>query len=179
LTSLGYVPIGLDHYARQDDSLVVVSREGGLRRNFQGYTTDRADALVGLGTSAIGQMPQGFVQNAPATASYSRAIMAGELATVRGIALSDEDRTRSRIISDIMCNMACDLEQFTDNRQASERPPFAPELAELMPFVTDGLVRIEGRRVTVTEPGRPYLRLIAAAFDSYLAQHRARHSLAV
>lgn len=156
-----------------------MSRDGRLRRNFQGYTTDRGDALLGLGTSAIGQMPQGFVQNAPATANYSRAIMAGELATVRGIALSDEDRIRSRIISDIMCNMACNLEQFADAGQASGRPSFASELAELMPFVSDGLVRIEDRHISVTEAGRPYLRLIAAAFDAHLAQSRARHSLAV
>ncbi len=179
LISLGYVPIGLDHYARPDDSLAVASREGRLRRNFQGYTTDYADALVGLGTSAIGQMPQGFVQNAPATAGYSRAIMAGELATARGIALSDEDRVRSSIISDIMCNMGSDLEPFAHHGQASGRLPFASELAELRPLVADGLVRIEGLRISVSEAGRPYLRLIAAAFDSYLAQSRARHSLAV
>ena len=179
LTELGYVPIGLDHYATPDDSIAVASRDGRLRRNFQGYTTDRGDALLGLGTSAIGQMPQGFVQNAPATANYSRAIMAGELATVRGIALSDEDRIRSRIISDIMCNMACNLEQFADAGQASGCPSFASELAELMPFVSDGLVRIEDRHISVTEAGRPYLRLIAAAFDAHLAQSRARHSLAV
>jgi oxygen-independent coproporphyrinogen III oxidase len=179
LTSLDYVPIGLDHYARSDDNLAVASRAGNLRRNFQGYTTDNADALVGLGTSAIGQMPQGFVQNAPATANYSRAIMAGELATVRGIALSDQDRIRSRIIADIMCNMACDLGQFADDGQAPGHPPFASELAELMPLATGGLVRVEGRRMSVTEAGRPYLRLIAATFDSYLTQSRARHSVAV
>jgi oxygen-independent coproporphyrinogen-3 oxidase len=179
LTSLGYAPVGLDHYARLDDSLAVASREGGLRRNFQGYTTDHADALIGLGTSAIGQMPQGFVQNAPATASYSRAIMAGELATVRGIALSEEDRIRSRIISDIMCDMTCDLEQFADEGQMSGCSPFASEIGELKSFAADGVLRIEGLRISVTEAGRPYLRLIAAAFDSYLAQSHARHSIAV
>jgi oxygen-independent coproporphyrinogen-3 oxidase len=179
LTSLGYVPIGLDHYASPDDSLAAAAREGGLRRNFQGYTTDKADALVGLGASAIGQMPQGFVQNAPATATYSRAIMAGELATARGIELSDKDRIHSRIISEIMCNMACDLDQLTADGKASGRLPFASELAELRPFEAEDLVVIQGRRISVTEVGRPYLRLIAAAFDSYLAQARARHSSAV
>jgi oxygen-independent coproporphyrinogen-3 oxidase len=105
--------------------------------------------------------------------------MAGELATVRGIALSDDDRMRSRIISEIMCHMTCDLGRFADSGPASKRQPFASELVELTPLVADGLVRIEDRRISVTEAGRPYLRLVAAAFDSYLAQSRARHSLAV
>jgi oxygen-independent coproporphyrinogen-3 oxidase len=179
LTALGYVPIGLDHYARPDDALAIAARDGGLRRNFQGYTVDRADALVGLGTSAIGQMPQGFVQNSSATASYSRAILAGDLATARGIELSDEDRIRSRIISDIMCNMSCDLEQLATDKEASGPRSFASELAELKPCEAEGLVVMEDHRISVTEAGRPYLRLIASAFDSHLAQSRARHSVAV
>jgi oxygen-independent coproporphyrinogen III oxidase len=179
LTSLGYEPIGLDHYARPEDSLVIASRTGRLRRNFQGYTTDTAEALVGLGTSAIGQMPQGFAQNSPATGNYSRAIMAGELATVRGIALSADDRIRSRIISDIMCNMTCDLAHVADDHRERQGCLFATEIDELKPFVADGLVQIDGVRISVAEEGRPYLRLIAAAFDSYLAQSRARHSVAV
>ncbi|MGA8157283.1 MAG: oxygen-independent coproporphyrinogen III oxidase, partial [Rhodoplanes sp.] len=63
LAGHGYVPIGLDHFARADDELALAGRTGGLRRNFQGYTTDPADALIGLGASAIGKLPQGFAQN--------------------------------------------------------------------------------------------------------------------
>lgn len=59
----GYVPVGLDHFARPDDPLAAALRGGRLRRNFQGYTTDRAPALLGLGASAIGRLPQGHVQN--------------------------------------------------------------------------------------------------------------------
>jgi oxygen-independent coproporphyrinogen-3 oxidase len=179
LISLGYVPIGLDHYARDTDSLAVASRTGRLRRNFQGYTTDEADALVGLGTSAIGQLPQGFVQNDPATGNYSRAIMAGKLATVRGISLSADDRMRARIISEIMCNMACDLDRAAEGHAARTLPSFEVETGKLEPFVAEGLVRIDGPRISVAEQGRPYLRLIAAAFDAYLAQSHARHSVAV
>jgi oxygen-independent coproporphyrinogen-3 oxidase len=179
LTSLGYVPIGLDHYAMPDDSLVAASRESRLRRNFQGYTSDNADALLGLGTSAIGQLPQGFVQNAPGTAGYSRAVMADQLATVRGISLSDDDRMRSRIISEIMCNMICDLERIAQDYGVKGIPLFASEIDELTPFVADGLVQVEGLRLSVAEEGRPFLRLIASAFDSYLERSAARHSVAV
>jgi coproporphyrinogen III oxidase-like Fe-S oxidoreductase len=44
----GYEAIGLDHFALPDDALAVAARRGILRRNFQGYTTDTAETLIGL-----------------------------------------------------------------------------------------------------------------------------------
>ena len=55
----------VDHYARPDDELAPAATAGRLHRNFQGYTVDDADALLGLGASAISRLPQGFAQNAP------------------------------------------------------------------------------------------------------------------
>ena len=76
LVQMGYQAIGLDHYARPDDPLTPAAKTGRLHRNFQGYTVDDADALVGFGASAISRLPQGFAQNAPDVAGYSRAITA-------------------------------------------------------------------------------------------------------
>src|SRR5262249_18044341 len=109
LVGFGYAPIGLDHFALPDDSLARNMRTGQLRRNFQGYTVDRADALIGLGASAISRLPQGFAQNAPGSGGYARAIVAGRFATTRGIALTPEDRLRGRIIERLMCDFAVDL----------------------------------------------------------------------
>jgi len=169
----GYVAIGLDHFARPDDSLAEAARTGRLRRNFQGYTTDDADALAGLGASAISKLPQGFVQNAVDIAGYSRAIEAGRFASVRGIVLSPEDRLRGHIIERLMCDLAVDL-----NEVASERD-FSTEIEALRPLQDQGLVESEGRHIAVTERGRPFLRLAAAAFDAYLPANQARHSIAV
>src|SRR5262249_22135102 len=87
LLALGYQAVGFDHFALPDDDLAIAARTGKLHRNFQGYTTDGADALIGLGASAIGRLPQGFVQNAPAIGTYSAAIDAGRHATAKGVAL--------------------------------------------------------------------------------------------
>lgn len=178
LTSLGYEPIGLDHYASPTDSLAIAARARQLCRNFQGYTTDHADMLIGLGTSAIGRTRQGFVQNAADTGGYSRAIDSGRFATVRGLMLSADDRIRGRIIEQLMCNLTCDLDRVVDEPD-QRRCSFEQELEALVPFVADGFVRIDGRRITVNGSGRPYMRLIAAIFDAYLADSRARHSVAV
>ncbi len=179
LTSLGYEPIGLDHFASPSDSLAGAARAGRLRRNFQGYTTDGADVLVGLGSSAIGRLPQGFVQNVPDTGSYSRAIASGRFATARGVAFSAEDRMRGRIIEELMCNLACDLDQVANEFCDRSRESFEQEFEALTPFVAEELVRVDGGLVTVNEKGRPYLRLIAATFDAYLPACRTRHSVAV
>src|SRR3954469_17403304 len=91
-----------------------------MRRNFQGYSTDRADALVAFGASAIGRLPQGFVQNASDIAGYTRAIEAGNLATVRGKALSPDDELRARIIARLMCDFTADLDDLAAHEPFAE-----------------------------------------------------------
>jgi oxygen-independent coproporphyrinogen-3 oxidase len=179
LVELGYQPIGLDHYARRDDELAAAARNGHIHRNFQGYTTDKADALIGLGASAIGRLPLGYVQNAPDIAGYSRAIADGRFATVRGLAISADDRLRARVIERLMCDMSIDLDAVANEAGFGRRDYFADELERLTPFERDGLVAIEGHRIKVTEKGRPFVRILAAAFDVYLQEKPGRHSMAV
>jgi oxygen-independent coproporphyrinogen III oxidase len=172
LCGLGYQAVGLDHFACPDDELAVAAREKRLHRNFQGYTADDADALIGVGASAIGKLPQGFVQNAPDVAGYARAVAGGNFATVKGITLSDEDRLRASIIERLMCDLEVDLGPDGEQR-------FAGELDALRALAADGLVRIDGSRIAVTEAGRPFVRIAAAVFDAYLKTQAKRHSAAV
>ena len=158
MQSFGYQLIGLDHFALPDDELAIAAAEHRLHRNFQGYTVDDADALIGLGASAIGKLPQGFVQNAPDVAGYSRSVSGGRFATVKGLALSDDDRLRGQIIERLMCDLEVDLDTVAGGAAA-----FAEELAALKPLADEGLLRMTAARITVTERGRPYVRIAAAA----------------
>ena len=173
LAGLGYQVVGLDHFALPDDELAIAAREKRLRRNFQGYTTDEADALIGLGASAIGKLPQGFAQNAPDLGGYSRGVSAGQFPIVKGLTLSDEDRLRGSMIERLMCDLALDLDVYG----GADR--FAGELNELVALADEGLLSINGSRITITESGRPFIRIAAAAFDTYLAAGQKRHSMAV
>ncbi|WP_084698371.1 hypothetical protein [Muricoccus aerilatus] len=56
----GYAAIGLNHYAPPNDPMAQAAAEGTLRRNFQGYATDGAPALIGLGASSPSQ---GYASN--------------------------------------------------------------------------------------------------------------------
>ena len=173
----GYVAVGLDHFARPDDGLAGALQGGRLHRNFQGYTTDEASVLLGFGASAIGSLPQGYVQNVSPLKDYARAVDGGTLATVRGIALDAQDRLRADIIERLMCDLMVDLDAVSLRHDATT--DFASELARLAPLAADGIVAVDGSRIALTEAGRPFVRLVAAVFDSYLQSGQARHSKAV
>jgi oxygen-independent coproporphyrinogen III oxidase len=174
----GFRPVGLDHFARPSDDLAAALEAGRLRRNFQGYTVDDAPILIGLGASAIGTLPQGYVQNAAPLADYRRAIDNGQLPTARGLALSPEDRVRRDVIERLMCALSVDL-QAVCREHGLTGDPLAAERDSLAGMATDGLVQLEGASIRVTEAGRPFVRLIAAAFDAYLPRGGQRHSRAV
>jgi oxygen-independent coproporphyrinogen-3 oxidase len=166
----GYLAAGLDHFALPSDAMGQAAQAQALHRSFQGYTTDAAPVLIGLGASAIGALPQGYVQNATAVPAYNAAIAHGEFAVARGVALSADDRLRRGVIDAIMCDLAADIPD-----------ELLEDAAALVPLAEDGLVQWDGRRVTVTERGRPFLRNAAAVFDAYLQRSSAalRHSAAV
>jgi oxygen-independent coproporphyrinogen-3 oxidase len=171
LGDAGYVAVGLDHFALPDDSLALALRQGRLRRNFQGYTTDTASALLGCGASAIGSLPGGYVQNAVSIPAYRAAIRAGRLATARGIALAGEDRARRSIIERLMCDFAVDL--------GGAAGRFAAELAALAPLADADLVSVEDGVIRIRPGARALARTVCAVFDAYLDQGSARHSHAV
>lgn len=174
----GYVAIGLDHFTRPDDPLARLQRDGRLHRNFQGYTADESSTLIGLGTSSIGTLPQGYVQNQTSTAAYRRAIAGGQLATARGVAITTEDAMRRAIIERLMCDLEVDLENIAHGFGADPQK-FQPELAAIDAMVEDEIVSRSDYRITVPESARPLLRSVCAVFDSYLTDGVARHSKAV
>lgn len=165
----GYSAIGLDHYALPGDAMAKAAAARRLRRSFQGYTTDSAPALVGFGASSIGSLPQGYVQNAQTAATYAKEIEADRLATVRGVALSPDDRLRRDVIERLMCCLAVDLDAVAAEHGADPAPLKAAASTGIVLFEGDGLASWDGRRLVVNDRGRPFLRSIAALFDAYLA----------
>lgn len=178
LDAAGYRAIGLDHFARPGDELAIQQEEGRLGRNFQGYTTDDAEVLLGFGASSIGALPQGYVQNAVPFDQYATAIEEGRLPTAKGIALTDDDRLRRDLIMRLMCDLSVDAGAVA-KAHGQEESLFDAELADMADLVADGVAVIEGRRVHVPEAARPLMRIVAARFDTHLASGAGRHSRAV
>lgn len=178
LARAGYVRIGLDHFARADDDLAVALGEGRLHRNFQGYTTDEATTLLGLGASAIGRLPQGYVQNVTQELGWRVAVQTEQLPIARGVALTDDDRFRGEIIERLMCDLEVDLADVCvrHDRRAQD---LTEALARLEPFVADGLAQLDGGWLRVIGDGRLIVRSICAVFDAYFQPEAGRHSKAL
>ena len=180
LVAAGYVRVGLDHFALPDDAMTKALSTGALKRNFQGYTVDGADTLIGLGATSISALPGAYVQNISETGAWSRAVEAGSLPTGKTRELTAEDKLRRALIERLMCDLRVDIADIAaQHGVAPER--FVPELERAAGFIAEGLAVRDGHVLSVTERGRPALRVVAALFDTYLPAQptEKRHAAAV
>lgn len=166
LSEAGYERIGFDHFARPADPLARAARDGSLRRNFQGYTTDPSAILIGLGASAISECPQGYVQTEPNPVRYANAVTSNADMIVRGVGRSMAQQAVASRIANLLCQFETEVE-----------PGDPVDLAKDM--LADALVRIEDDRITLTEAGRPYVRNLAARIDPAFRSTTEQHSVAV
>jgi oxygen-independent coproporphyrinogen III oxidase len=178
ITGHGFRAIGLDHYALPGDDLAEAAADGSLRRNFQGYTTDTAPVLLGLGASSIGSLPEGYVQNAAQVPQWRDQVRAGALPTARGVALTGEDRLRRDVIEQLMCHGRVRLSAVAARHGAGVGglAGAAPGLAAL---AADGVVEWDGDAIAVRPGMRTFVRNVAALFDAYLRPAETRHAPAV
>ncbi len=170
--------IGLDHFALTSDKLYIAQKAGRLRRNFQGYTDDTAESLIGLGPSSIGSMHQGYVQNQVSVSMWKKNLKQGQLPIRKGIAIDDDDRLRRRIIEKLMCNFTVNLDEELAHFGYSDFI-FDKELNSLKFLQEKGLVKIKEHVISVKKEHRLFLRAAAAAFDSYLDRKKGKHSKAI
>ena len=167
LVEAGMEPVGFDHFAVPHDPLAIATRAGRLRRYFQGFTDDSAEVLLGVGATAISQLPGLIVQNEKNVGRYRMRALAGMLPAALGVIRDDEDRLRGRLIEDLLCGRAGDLHgiRFDGTR--------------LRPFVDAGLCVLDGPTLCVSARGLPYSRAIAACFDRHREAAPNRFSNAI
>ncbi len=170
LTAAGYVAVGFDHFALPHDPLALASKAGVLRRNFQGFTDDQAEYLIGLGASAISCFPDRIIQNEKGPGAYRMRVSQGLMAGVRGVRRSRDDRERAMLIEDILCLRPADLSLFVGLNELG---------VALSDLCARGIIRWDGEILSPTPSTRPYARVIAALFDPYRATVPERFSNAI
>ncbi len=170
LVAAGLQPVGFDHFARPEDSIALATREGRLRRNFQGFTDDQAEVLLGVGATAISSFPGLIVQAEKNPGRYRMRVLGGQSSAERGIRRSADDQERGLVIEGLLCGRAADLSGLPLDGWAELR---------LKPFLAAGLCTLADDRLTLTADGLPYARAIASCFDSYRAEGAGRFSSAI
>lgn len=177
IETAGYQAVGLDHFAKPGDSLAIAAATGKLRRNFQGYTEDQCETLIGFGPSSISRYKQGYAQNIVATGEYEKVVDGRRLATAHGVRLSLDDQARAWIIERLMCDFSFPaielVECFGDVGQGLLLQ------ASRLGNAGSRLLELKGDHFVVPIECRPLVRTIAAKFDKYLQAGTARHSVAV
>ncbi|WP_447729551.1 oxygen-independent coproporphyrinogen III oxidase [Pseudoxanthomonas suwonensis] len=168
LGQAGYEYIGMDHFALPTDELARAQREGGLHRNFMGYTTHAESDLVGLGVSAISHVGASFSQNPRDIGGWEQAIDEGRLPVWRGMRMDEDDVIRADVIQQLMCHGRLDYDALGRRHVIDFRRYFADALARLEPLQADGLVELGEAGLQATSRGRLLLRIIAMCFDRYL-----------
>jgi oxygen-independent coproporphyrinogen-3 oxidase len=174
LTRAGYLYIGMDHFARDDDELAIAQRQGRLQRNFQGYSAYPESDLLGLGISAIGRIGPTYYQNEKRLDDYYAALDDGRLPVARGIELSTDDLVRRAVIQALACHSRVSIESIELAYLVDFKSYFAAELKELRGLQAEGLVDVTDEWICVTPAGRLLVRVICMVFDRYLREARAR-----
>jgi oxygen-independent coproporphyrinogen-3 oxidase len=159
-----------DHFAHPADPLARAAREGRLKRNFQGFTDDQADVLLGVGASSISCLPDLIVQNEKNAGRYRMRVLAEQSAAACGVRRSPEDQERGLVIEDLLCGREADLSGLPQDHWSEAR---------LQPFLEAGLCHLDDDRLCITPNGLPYARAVAACFDSYRGTGPGRFSSAV
>jgi len=163
----GYVPIGMDHFARPDDELARARRAHRLRRNFQGYTVIPAPDVIGLGISGIGDVRGAYVQNDKKLSGYRDAIQAGRLPVLRGLVRTEDDQIRNFVIHEIMCNARLDVRPVEERFGIDFAAYFAEDLRRLRSPENEALVHVTDDAIEATPVGELFVRNLAICFDRW------------
>jgi len=167
LLAAGYRHIGMDHFARPEDSLITAASQQTLHRSFQGYTTHKDCDLIGIGVSAIGSFDEFYYQNARELEDYYDLIDKNQLPISKGLELGLDDSVRKSIIMQVMCEGNIIKSQTEQYFGIKFDVYFKSELQALNKLAEDGLVEVEADRIEITPVGRFFLRNIAMVFDAY------------
>ncbi len=176
----GYVAIGMDHFAKADDSLAQAFHTKTLQRNFQGYSLKLAQEMIGLGLTSTGLVSDGYFQNQKTLPTYYEALDQNRLPTLRGKVLTEDDKMRKWVIHRLMCDFELDKTIFQQQFGLSFDETFSAEQKALQKLAQDGLLDITETHIRATDYGSLFIRNAASAFDAYLHKKgEKRFSMAV
>ena len=179
LTSAGYVYIGMDHFAKEDDELTIAQKNKSLQRNFQGYSTKSGADIYAMGMSSISQLDGIYAQNYKELPTYYDRINANQLPIEKGYVLSEDDKIRRDTIMHLMCDLELDFTKLSKKLGIDFTQYYRDSLNRLTEFEQDGLLIREADKITMTDTGRLFIRNVAMEFDSYLEKSKVRYSKTV
>ncbi|KIN64198.1 Oxygen-independent coproporphyrinogen III oxidase [Sulfitobacter noctilucicola] len=176
LNAKGFKSIGIDHFAKSTDKLAIAQREGRVRRNFQGYTDDQCETLIGLGASSISRFKQGYLQNAVATSAYQDRIDHTQIAGHKGYAMTEQDVLTARIVEDLLCRFAFEMADLYEAFPTQKDTIRAISVMLMRSFPDAFFLRDQG--LGMMEWAKPLVRIVASRVDQFSSKETG-HSAAI
>jgi len=177
LSQNGYTYIGMDHFAKNDDELIIAQQNGTLQRNFQGYSTQKETDLFAFGVSSISSFGGAFFQNFKEISSYNSNLESSLLPVEKGYICSTNDKLIQNVISSLMCNLEIDFQKFSQKHNVDFTSIFDNELAVLASeFEGDSLIEISPQKLSISKVGRLFVRNIVMIFDQYIKTDKSFYS---
>ena len=178
LKNNGYEVIGIDHYAKKTSLIIHNLKEKKLQRNFQGYTEDNANVLIGIGASSISNLPNGYVQNTTKIVNYINALKNNKLPISRGYKMKADDKIYREIINELMCYLNVDLNRIA-KKFGKNVNLFSSNIEKLKPFIDSEYVVLKNFKLFIKSEARPLVRIICSIFDQYFEPKTNRHSYGI
>ena len=166
MEELGYIEVGMDHFALEHDDLYQSMISGEIHRNFMGYSSSKTQLMVGLGMSAISDSWYAFAQNEKTVEDYQKRVEEGIIPVFRGHILNEEDLLVRQHILNLMCRLETSWDESTDF------PELQNALETLKEMETDGLVEISENSIKITDQGRAFTRNVAMTFDLRMMRNK-------
>ena len=166
LEELGYIEVGMDHFALEHDDLYQSMISGDIHRNFMGYSSSKTQLMVGLGMSAISDSWYAFAQNEKTVEAYQKRVEEGVIPVFRGHILNQEDLLVRQHILNLMCRLETSWDATTDF------PELQHALESLKEMEADGLVVLSKNSIKITEEGRAFTRNVAMTFDLRMMRNK-------
>ncbi len=172
----GFEAIGIDHFAMPDDGLAKAQKTGNVRRNFQGYTDDQSQTLIGFGASAISKFAQGYLQNAVATSAYQDRITQTGFAAHKGYEMGDSDKLMAAIVEDLLCRFKLDTSKLATTFPQDHSAICTINVQLMRQFPDVFFLNPDG--LAMHDWAKPLVRIIASSVDNFAAPQTA-HSTAI
>ncbi len=176
--SNGYEAFGIDHYAKKTSSIIKKVKKRKLKRNFQGYSEDSADVLIGIGASSISNLPNGYVQNTTRTINYINTLKNNKLPISRGYEMRQNDKIYREIINELMCYLNVDLNQIA-KKFGKNVNFFSSNIEKLKPFIDSKYIFFNNSKLFINPEARPLVRIICSIFDQHFEPKKNMYSFGI
>jgi oxygen-independent coproporphyrinogen-3 oxidase len=168
LTEMGYLEVGMDHFALENDPLYIAKKNKTLHRNFMGYTTSPSKILLGLGNSSISDVYYAYAQNTKEIDLYKEQISLGHFAISKGHMMSKEDIETRNLILKLICNHEADW-NFCYYSVLGKR-----NWDKLKTFAEEEIIEFDAKGIKIQATGLPFVRNVCMVFDLRMQEKEER-----